>query len=188
MATHEGKPLTEDDFDALPDGARVVVTWSGGNGPHEYLVRVSQFGQRLIVTDCEAVIGHYFGEASVVTTSPASEFELRFTAEDEVVATWWAHAVSVRIGMPPVSFPSPPAWARKVFEYHLAEMRWLETELAKIEDGLGLEPGRSASSRRLRAALAPLPGLMGLVAQDTRAELGELAVQLRRLDDGRTPW
>lgn len=67
MAAHEGQPLTEDDFDALPDRARVVVTWSGGNGPHEYLVRVSQFGVRHIVTDMEDVIGHYFTDARMVT-------------------------------------------------------------------------------------------------------------------------
>lgn len=25
-------------LDAVPDGSRVIVTWSGGNGPHEYVV------------------------------------------------------------------------------------------------------------------------------------------------------
>lgn len=31
--------LTREQADALPDGARVEVNWSGGNGPHEYVVR-----------------------------------------------------------------------------------------------------------------------------------------------------
>ncbi len=30
--------LTAEQIDALPDGAEVVVTWSGGNGPHRYTV------------------------------------------------------------------------------------------------------------------------------------------------------
>ncbi len=31
--------LTQAEVDALPDGTRIVVTWSGGNGPHEYVLR-----------------------------------------------------------------------------------------------------------------------------------------------------
>lgn len=30
--------LTQEECDALPAGARVRVTWSGGNGPHVYTV------------------------------------------------------------------------------------------------------------------------------------------------------
>lgn len=37
-ATHHGDPLTVDQIKALEPGQRVVVTWSGGNGPHEYEV------------------------------------------------------------------------------------------------------------------------------------------------------
>lgn len=36
---HKGPLLTQSEVDALPDGARVVVTWCGGNGPHEYTLR-----------------------------------------------------------------------------------------------------------------------------------------------------
>lgn len=32
------KPLTPEEIMALPDGARVVVVWDGGNGPYEYVV------------------------------------------------------------------------------------------------------------------------------------------------------
>ena len=35
-AVHEGDPLTVEQIRALPKGAEVVVTWSGGNGPHRY--------------------------------------------------------------------------------------------------------------------------------------------------------
>lgn len=37
-AVHEGEPLTVEEIKALPEGAEVVVTWSGGNGPHRYRV------------------------------------------------------------------------------------------------------------------------------------------------------
>lgn len=32
------KALTQEEVDALPDGTKVLITWSGGNGPHEYEV------------------------------------------------------------------------------------------------------------------------------------------------------
>ena len=35
----------------LPDGARIVVTWSGGNGPHRYILRRDQFGALFAETD-----------------------------------------------------------------------------------------------------------------------------------------
>lgn len=28
--------LTQDELEQLPDGTEIVVTWSGGNGPHRY--------------------------------------------------------------------------------------------------------------------------------------------------------
>ena len=37
----DGDPLTADEVAALPDGATVVVIWSGGNGPHRYVIAVS---------------------------------------------------------------------------------------------------------------------------------------------------
>lgn len=30
--------LTQDEVDALPDGSRVEVIWSGGNGPYKYVI------------------------------------------------------------------------------------------------------------------------------------------------------
>jgi hypothetical protein len=38
-----GEPLTADDVAMLPEGARVLVIWSGGNGPHEYLIAGDQY-------------------------------------------------------------------------------------------------------------------------------------------------
>ena len=35
----------------LPDGTRIVVTWSGGNGPHRYVLRRDQFGALYTETD-----------------------------------------------------------------------------------------------------------------------------------------
>ena len=32
--------LTQDEVDRLKDGTPVTITWSGGNGPHEYVVAV----------------------------------------------------------------------------------------------------------------------------------------------------
>lgn len=37
-------PLTQAEVDALPEGTRVRVKWSGGNGPHDYILRRDSFG------------------------------------------------------------------------------------------------------------------------------------------------
>lgn len=41
-ATHLGDPLTCQQIRELPDGAEVVITWSGGNGPWPYRVLVDR--------------------------------------------------------------------------------------------------------------------------------------------------
>lgn len=33
-----GAPLTREEVEALEPGTTIVVIWSGGNGPHEYVV------------------------------------------------------------------------------------------------------------------------------------------------------
>ena len=40
------EPLTPEEVDALPEGTLITVTWSGGNGPHDYVVTVNDHGQR----------------------------------------------------------------------------------------------------------------------------------------------
>lgn len=39
-AVHIGDPLTVKEILELTDGTEVVVTWDGGNGPHQYTVRI----------------------------------------------------------------------------------------------------------------------------------------------------
>ena len=38
--------LTQEEVDGLPDGVLVRITWSGGNGPHIYAIRVDMYGNR----------------------------------------------------------------------------------------------------------------------------------------------
>lgn len=30
--------LSQEEVEALPDNTEVIVTWSGGNGPHKYII------------------------------------------------------------------------------------------------------------------------------------------------------
>lgn len=39
-----GTPLTQVEVDLLPEGAHVVVRWSGGNGPFPYTVSRDKWG------------------------------------------------------------------------------------------------------------------------------------------------
>ena len=47
-SAHRGKPLTVTQIQGLPDGAEVVITWSGGNGPWPYRILVDQAGERRV--------------------------------------------------------------------------------------------------------------------------------------------
>ncbi len=38
-ATHHGRPLTQAEVDRLSEGTHIVITWTGGNGPHAYKVK-----------------------------------------------------------------------------------------------------------------------------------------------------
>lgn len=40
--------MTVEQIRVLPDGAEIVVTWDGGNGPHPYRVLVDEWGVRRI--------------------------------------------------------------------------------------------------------------------------------------------
>ena len=40
------EPLTAFDVAALPNDTPITVTWSGGNGPHDYVISVDKWGQR----------------------------------------------------------------------------------------------------------------------------------------------
>ena len=39
-------PLTSDEVVALAEGTPIIVIWSGGNGPHRYVVAVDRWGRR----------------------------------------------------------------------------------------------------------------------------------------------
>jgi len=43
--------LTQQEAEALPEGAKVCVTWSGGNGPHWYFVHIDKWGNRQICSE-----------------------------------------------------------------------------------------------------------------------------------------
>jgi hypothetical protein len=47
---HVGEPLTGSQIAALPDGAEVVITWFGGNGPAPYRILVDAWGERRVET------------------------------------------------------------------------------------------------------------------------------------------
>ena len=38
------EPLTADELAALPEGTPITVLWSGGNGPHRYLIHHDAHG------------------------------------------------------------------------------------------------------------------------------------------------
>jgi hypothetical protein len=51
--SERGRPLTPTEVRRLPGGARITVTWSGGNGPHDYVVRWWR-GDPYAITEDEA--------------------------------------------------------------------------------------------------------------------------------------
>jgi len=46
-------PLTQAEVNALPNGAKVLILWSGGNGPHKYTLQ--RFAGKLYT--CDEVTG-----------------------------------------------------------------------------------------------------------------------------------
>lgn len=42
---HFGDPLTVSEIESLKDGDEVIITWSGGNGPHKYKILVDKYGE-----------------------------------------------------------------------------------------------------------------------------------------------
>jgi len=46
IAAHRGEPLTAQQIRELPDGAEIVITWDGGNGPWPERVLVDSAGER----------------------------------------------------------------------------------------------------------------------------------------------
>lgn len=54
---HLDDPLTVDQIRELPDGAEVVITWSGDNGPWPYRILVNQTGERHVESlHCDPIL------------------------------------------------------------------------------------------------------------------------------------
>lgn len=52
--------LSEDDLDALPEGTPITVIWSGGNGPHGYLLHnCGEYGLYAAPVDGNENLKHY---------------------------------------------------------------------------------------------------------------------------------
>ena len=51
--------LNQTELDELPDDTEIIVTWSGGNGPHRYIWRVVHgVGCAYLVSDPTFLVGH----------------------------------------------------------------------------------------------------------------------------------
>ena len=58
-------------MEQLPEGTRVLITWSGGNGPHKYITRVNRFGARYFaVESCPDVLVGVPFEVATLTVLP----------------------------------------------------------------------------------------------------------------------
>lgn len=59
----------------LADGTRILVTWSGGNGPHEYVLRFDAWGTPYAETDFAhgGNVRHRLDDASTVRVAEALE-------------------------------------------------------------------------------------------------------------------
>lgn len=62
---HTGGPLTQEEVDNLPAGTKVVITWSGGNGPHEYTIHKRDYSGSF-VKESNPNAGSYDGEIDFV--------------------------------------------------------------------------------------------------------------------------
>lgn len=52
-------PLTEEQVAELDEGTPVTIIWSGGNGPHDYVIAVSEAGQRYAWGGVEGRLRYY---------------------------------------------------------------------------------------------------------------------------------
>lgn len=53
--------LTQAEVNHLPQGTRVRITWSGGNGPHEYVIRDFDGNPYAARIDDGVVVGPIYG-------------------------------------------------------------------------------------------------------------------------------
>ena len=59
QGTEPGRKLTQPELELLPDETEIVVTWSGGNGPHRYVWRVQNgVGCAYTIGEQSMLVGH----------------------------------------------------------------------------------------------------------------------------------
>ena len=63
---HKGKPLSQEEVDTLSAGTEVVITWSGGNGPHIYTIHKREGDNSSYVKDHNPNAGWWDGEIDFV--------------------------------------------------------------------------------------------------------------------------
>lgn len=78
------KRLTQTEVEALPVGTKVFVKWSGGNGPHWYMIGENKWGNKTIETkfrgrEDKTVLMCFVGSAFIGEKSPWTTVEI----EDE---------------------------------------------------------------------------------------------------------
>ncbi len=60
------KYLTQEEVDNLPAGTKVIITWSGGNGPCEYTIQKREGRNGSFVKDHNPNAGWWDGEIDFV--------------------------------------------------------------------------------------------------------------------------
>ena len=71
-------PLTQAQVDALPEGTEVEVIWSGGNGPHRYLLVRDERGRSYVVALGEDPHGRmrYYNPLDNIGRRPLTEVRI----------------------------------------------------------------------------------------------------------------
>ena len=60
------KYLTQEEVDDLPAGTKVIITWCGGNGPHEYTIHKREGEKMSFISPHNPNAGWYDGEIDFV--------------------------------------------------------------------------------------------------------------------------
>ena len=58
--------LTQDEVNNLKEGTKVIIVWSGGNGPHEYIIKKREGITGSFISDNNLNSGWYDGEIDFV--------------------------------------------------------------------------------------------------------------------------
>ena len=63
---YKKRPLTQKQVNNLTEGTRVLITWSGGNGPHEYIIHKRKDDELSYVKEHNPNCGWWDGEITFV--------------------------------------------------------------------------------------------------------------------------